>query len=114
MSLLEQLRRMPPGSLVPRDWLLAELERGAPAEPAGGMDPTIAQVATECGRSPSTVRNWLSQGLLPGAYRLRGREWRIPRATLAAFLEGEAREERSTVHRARGPQLSDWRRVRAS
>jgi excisionase family DNA binding protein len=54
------------------------------------IDLTVEQVAEKLNRSPSTIRGWLAADRLPGAYRLRGREWRIPLATLQAFLKREA------------------------
>lgn len=53
------------------------------------MDLTVEEVAEKLGnRSPGTIRNWCNQGLIPEAYKLNGREWRIPPAALNA-LKGE-------------------------
>lgn len=118
MDLAARLRLMPPGTLVPADWVLAELERaGGTTGPSPTVetaaDLTVDQVAEKLGRAPSTVRNWLGEERLPGAYRLRGREWRIPAATLQAFLQAEATGERASPQaRSPGAQLSDWRKVR--
>jgi excisionase family DNA binding protein len=113
MDLLARLRLMPPGSLVPTEWVLAELER----EQGGGkergealIDLTVEQVAERLGRSPSTVRNWLGEQRLPGAYRLRGREWRIPPAALTAFLQREAEGKTAGLQGQKPADLSDWRR----
>ena len=48
------------------------------------VDLTVAEVATRFGRRSSTVRLWVERGAFPGAYRFRGREWRIPPAALTA------------------------------
>ena len=48
--------------------------------PALEVDMTVAEVAELLKRAPATVRGWCATGELPGAYRLLGREWRIPSA----------------------------------
>ena len=53
------------------------------------VDLTIPEAARLFGRGKSTIRSWCASGLIPGCYRLRGREWRIPRQGLSAFLEGQ-------------------------
>lgn len=84
---------LPPGTAlpVPREWLL-ELLTVATGEHQPAMpdaDLTVAQVAQRFDRQPATVRWWCEEGWLPGAYRFRGREWRIPPAGLEAFAAGE-------------------------
>ncbi len=120
MSLEERLARMieplPDGAsvLLPvetvRRWL--ELEgQGAGSRPLS--DLTIADVAEELDRSPSTVRGWLIAGDIPEAYKLQGREWRIPRGALRAFLDGQANGDggvRRGTGRRSSAKLSDWRR----
>ena len=97
---------------VPVTWLrllLAAQSDGAERH----RDLTAKQVADMVGRAPSTIRSWLGQGLVPGAYRLRGREWRIPRAGLKAMLGDDVGSANLTpadptiVH---GRDLSAWRR----
>lgn len=86
---------------------------GAPADGVQ-IDFTVEQVAEKLNCSPSTVRTWLCQRRLPGAYRLRGRELRIPPATLQAFLREEAQgvtEPRSRRPAGEVRRLDDWRRV---
>ena len=60
------------------------------------MDPLAAldvDAAGELlGRSASTVRDYCRRELLPGSYRQRGREWRIPPDAIRAFHAREARE----------------------
>lgn len=100
---------MPPGTLVPRDWLVEQLTNGAgrqsdsdsPAMP-GVADVTIAGLARLFGKRPSTVRAWVERGQFPGAYKLHGREWRIPLSAVEAF--------RDSQRRVTG--LSAWRHVR--
>lgn len=76
---------------VPREWLLDLLgERpSGEATAVGPADPTVADLAERFGRSRSTVRWWIEAGRFPGAYRLRGREWRVPAAGVAAFESTE-------------------------
>jgi len=118
-SLLEDLRRevsaMPPGALLPRDWLLSRLsDRPAAAggEPGGVavVDLSIADLARVFGKRPSTVRGWVERGQFPGAYKLHGKEWRVPRSAVAAFQDMQrAKPARAT--KARSP-LAEWRTVR--
>jgi hypothetical protein len=49
------------------------------------VDLSGTEVARLLGRSPVTIAGWCRAGLCPGAYRLRGREWRIPRSGLEAL-----------------------------
>jgi hypothetical protein len=83
------------------------------------IDLTVEQAAEKFRNgkfrcSQSTVRTWCAQGLLPGAYRRRGREWRIP---AAAIVEMQRREsERATAERRASAtnqtpaDLGAWRR----
>lgn len=80
---------MPPGTLVPRDWLLEQLaEPGvAQAHSAGLVDLTIHDLAGMFGKRPSTVRAWVERGDFAGAYKLHGKEWRVPADSLRQFQE---------------------------
>jgi hypothetical protein len=110
--MLERLRAalsaMPPGTLVPRDWLVEQLAGGSvrppdaesPA-PAGAIDLTIAGLARLFGKRPSTVRAWVERGDFPGAYKLNGREWRVPLSAVEAFRHSQRRRN----------GLSAWRVV---
>ena len=100
---------MPPGTLVPRDWLVEQLANGAgqqsnpdSAAAPGATDLTITGLAQLFGKRPSTVRAWVERGDFPGAYKLHGREWRIPLSAVEAF--------RDSQRRLTG--LSAWREVR--
>ncbi len=89
-----------PGSLLPRDWLLQQIQ--AIADPVVGdelANLSIEDAGQVLDRSTSTVREYCRSGLLPGAYRQRGREWRIPRGAIRAFQRSEA------VPKARPPLL---------
>lgn len=110
-ELRELAERLPPGGgvMLPRETVLELC--GAVVEV--GDDFTVAQLAERLGRKPSTVRGWCDSGELPGAYRLNGREWRIPPAVIEAFLAGQ-RPSGEGKRRRRGPSLSDWRNVRAT
>lgn len=51
-------------------------------------DLTVEEVAEKTQRAPSTVRGWLIAGDLNG-YKLNGRDWRITRAALRAYLDNQ-------------------------
>ncbi len=58
-------------------------------EPSDRRDLTVGDVAERVGRAGSTVRGWLVSGALRG-YKLNARDWRIPRAALREYLDGQA------------------------
>ncbi|MDX2206041.1 MAG: helix-turn-helix domain-containing protein [Gemmatimonadales bacterium] len=67
---------------LPASWILAAIGgEGSPAE----VDMSAPQVAELLGRTTNCVAGWCRLGLFRGAYRLRGREWRIPRAAFDSF-----------------------------
>jgi hypothetical protein len=72
------------------------------AEPHG--DLTVPQLAARFGRQPVTVRAWLTAGRFAGAYRLNGRDWRVPMSAVTVFEEA--------VRKAVQPvkTLGAWRR----
>lgn len=111
---LEQLlEHLPPGGSVTLDReALAELLEAEPSSEEERLsDLTVPELAEELDRGESTVRGWLADGLIPEAYRLRGREWRVPPEAVRRFLEREAQEEGSPVPvPLRGGELDDWRR----
>lgn len=108
----------PGGSvLVPREWLLLVVGEGTAAGSVE-VDLTIAEVAALFNRAPSTIRGWCESKLLPGAYRNRGREWRIPRAAVRAYQEqerqrpgGPASRSASSRTGAGAGSLADWRDI---
>ena len=97
-TLAALVRAYPDGASVPvpKSWL-QELLSGEPANGAPEtassdieVDLDCARVAALLSRSASTVRNWCAAGVIPGAYRLRGRrEWRVPRSALLKFQHRE-------------------------
>jgi hypothetical protein len=106
---------LPPGTVlpVPRE-LLLELLAGAPAQvptEAPARDLTVADLAGHFGRSPGTIRAWLEAGRFEGAYKLRGKSWRVPVGALAGFVEAQRRQadpSQATVGRV--VPLDAWRR----
>lgn len=107
-ELLGLVGQLPAGGavLLPRDALLEALAGvQATAEPPQPELLTVAEVATHFHRSASTVRAWCERGLLPGAVKVRGRSWHVPRAALAAFLEAQ----RTDAEVLSGESLGDWR-----
>src|SRR5712692_3343633 len=113
-SLRKALAAMPPGTLVPRDWVLEQLSDGfagvpaveTPAPPAC-LDLTIRDLAKLFGKQPSTVRAWVERGDFPGAYKLHRKEWRVPVSAVEAFQNRQRCPKPDT-------RLSAWRRVRRS
>jgi hypothetical protein len=82
-----------------------------------GVDPLVAldvDAAGEVlGRSSSTVREYCRRELLPGAFRQRGREWRIPLDAIRAFQATEAKEAKQANgagKRQGDTDLSSWRK----
>src|SRR6266516_561910 len=107
---LERLRTalaaMPPGTLVPRDWMLEQLGTSPEASQSPALvDLTIGDLAQLFGKRPSTVRAWVERGDFPGAYKLHQKEWRIPPSAVEAFQDLQRQRPSSTS------QLSAWRKV---
>src|SRR6059036_1903902 len=106
---------MSPGTLVPRDWLLEQLSdtlvQGAPS--ASFVDLTIQELATMFGKRPSTVRGWIERGDFPGAYKLHGKEWRVPPSALDAFQQAQRARSANPQAEAKA-DLSAWRAARRS
>lgn len=95
-ALLTLAQALPDGAAVPvpRAWLLELLEPAGerePIKPTLEVDLTPEEVAVALHRSPVTVRSWCNAGAFPTAYRMRGRQWRIPRRALDAFQAAERR-----------------------
>lgn len=103
-SLRAALATMPPGTLVPRDWLVEQLSGVAPSplEAPALVDLTIADLARLFGKRPSTVRGWVQHGDFAGAYKLHGKEWRVPVSAVEAFQDRQRKSE---------PRLAAWRSV---
>lgn len=111
---------MPPGSLVPAEWVLAELEQGGEAPDSAespsttSEDFTVAEIAEKAKRKPGTVRDWIRTGKLR-AYTFRGRDYRITPAAWEEFKEAERNGggNSTNVETPRGKaDLGSWRKVR--
>lgn len=98
--------RLPDGAALtlPKAVLLEALGSGASAAATPPADLTVAEFAARFHRSPSTIRGWLGAGRVPGAYKLSGRDWRVPPAAVEAFL---ARER--ARYEAPAADLGAWR-----
>ena len=110
-QLRELLGQLPREASVPVGWLVDQLD-----DDSIDRDLTLEEASAELGRAVSTVRSWCNSGQLEGAFKFRGREWRIPSAALRRFRESEREGESGhpTVSH-RGPvDLGDWRKVRQS
>ena len=106
---LDELRdlaeRLPPGAALtlPRETLLELCGR---THVCNGADLTVAQLAAQLGRQPATVRAWCERGELEGAYKLNGREWRVPPAAVTRYLDRQR-----GARRPGGASLADWRQT---
>lgn len=85
-ALLRALSALPAGAQLTLS--VGEL-REALGDETGPADLDVAAVAKRFGRSASTVRSWCEAGLLPGAYRLGGKAWRVPPAALEVFRNAQ-------------------------
>jgi hypothetical protein len=106
------LAAMPPGTLVPRDWVLEQLseavhgsEKVVSSAPIAPVDLSIRGLAQLFGKQSSTVRAWVERGDFPGAYKLNGKEWRVPLGALEGFQDLQRQRSRPTS------KVSAWRKV---
>ena len=112
-ALLEEL---PDGAMLPASWIrerLAEEPREAGASGPGDTLPcdlTVKQLGAAFGKSASTARLWCERGQVPGAWKLNGREWRIPAASVELYRRAQGAP--ATVARPSAGELSDWRKRR--
>jgi excisionase family DNA binding protein len=95
---------------------------GAEDGQPGGVSTlcTVAEVALQLHRSPSTVRGWCEAGRFTGAFKLNGRDWRIPPAAVERFLDAQrpaapsaadpARATRPRTERGGSVDLAAWRK----
>jgi excisionase family DNA binding protein len=119
VSIQEALRvlaeQLPAGTPipVPASVLLDLIDgrQGDQDSSAPSRDLTVDEVAKHFGRSGGTVRSWLDQERFPGAYKLRGRAWRIPPAALRHFVETE-KSPRQPAAPGKIVPLDSWRRTR--
>jgi hypothetical protein len=109
---------MPPGALVPRDWLLKQLSSVSPtpseshSTPTALVDLTIGDLGRLFGKGPSTVRAWVERGDFPGAYKLHGKEWRVPASAVEAFQDRQRHRKAPSRGAETESRLSAWRSVR--
>jgi hypothetical protein len=113
VTALERLRQV--AELLPAGASLT-LSREALLEALGDVDvgasatvsaeQTVGELGVQFHRSPSTIRGWLEVGRFPGAYKLRGRDWRVPVAAVEAFVAAEQKS------RGRTADLGSWRKHR--
>lgn len=91
---------------------LAALLGGSPdtENPPATRDLTVEDVATECGRKPSTVRGWLIAGELRG-YKFNRRDWRVTRAALRDYIEGQALGKAAPAQSAADVDITAWRQI---
>lgn len=115
MTLEDRLRQL--ASALPSDDsavtftradIIALLEDdGTETEVGSTRDLTVAEVAHETHRAPSTVRTWLCSGALHG-HKFHG-DWRVPRAALGEYLEAQATQSSATP---REVDITAWRKGR--
>jgi excisionase family DNA binding protein len=101
-----------PGALIPAADILEALELACAPE-AGLRDLTVEEMAELSGRATSTVRGWVAAKKIAGAYRMMGREWRVPREAFRRFLDQQTTagsEGKSGTQPSSKVDLSEWRR----
>jgi excisionase family DNA binding protein len=117
MSDLEQrlrtlVRVADPSGTVTIRWLANLVGERLEAEVETGEEPicdlTVKDVAAAMELSTSTVRGWLSAGLMHG-YKLNGRRWRVTRIELREFQRRQA--EGKNVESEEDIDIKAWRRV---
>jgi len=91
---------------VPVRWLRALL--GAEMTEHGEVDLTVEEVAKMFGRHPNTIRGWLQNGGLRG-YKLKGKEWRVPRTAIREFQTRQADPTTAESTALDTADLSAWR-----
>ncbi len=109
--LLTLLADLPATGLLSVSWLREQLtgRDGSDDEGLALSDLTVEQAATEIGRARSTIRTWCNSGELEGAYRLRGREWRVPRIAFMRFLQAQTNGKRATRGDRARSGMDSWR-----
>jgi hypothetical protein len=108
-------RSYPDGSTVPVPcgWLLELLEGGEPSagQPALEQDLTCKAAGAVLGRHDSTIRAMCERGEFIGAYRHRGREWRIPPAAIRAYQDVQRTGKAPLLTGGKLTHLNAWRSV---
>ena len=115
MTIPRELAALPDEALVPVHWVLRLLEEEYASEAVAGPGLTVAAAAEIIGRAPSTVRAWCAAERLPGAFRLGGREWRIPSSAISGLSEGGDPPQAPVCETLVTPRggLGAWRRERS-
>ncbi len=108
MTALDDLRQaaelLPAGASVTltREALLAAIGTGRDETTQVLRDElTVTDLAAQFQRSASTVRGWIEAGRFPGAYKLRGRDWRVTRAAVDVFRAHERGRPSQQTRRSR-------------
>lgn len=84
-----------PAILVAPEWIVELLTVATPEGTLARLGPepiqgySIREVAKAFGRSSNAVLGWVHDGLLPGANKFMGREWRIPQSAIETMLQAE-------------------------
>lgn len=81
-ALLHAIEHLPDEASVPVGWVREKIGAGEPVE----VDLTLEEFAAMLDRRPSTVRGWMP---IEGAYKFRGREWRIPHQAAQRYLDAQ-------------------------
>jgi hypothetical protein len=111
------LAELPADALLPVGYLreqLGEEALQAAANDAGAAlarDLTVKEFGACFGKSASTARLWCEQGRVGGAWKLNGREWRIPAGSVEQFRQAQGAPAPEAARPAAG-HLSDWRHAR--
>lgn len=91
----------PPGSVIPlpvdtiKQWL-NDYPANDPLK-----DFEVEEIADLEKRSPVTIRNWCRTGIIPGAYKLNKKTWKIPKASYQRFKENQQQPQEAPVLRLR-------------
>jgi len=108
-DLARDLAGLPDDALVPVRWLRERLADAGDRDDRLA-DLTVEEVAEELGRAPSTIRGWCGAERFLGAYRLRGREWRVPRESVRRMLDQERDGGPTEERDPETVDLGTWRR----
>lgn len=87
-DLSKLLAELPGDALLSVSWIRARLNAPVVVEADG--DLSCADVAALLHRKPGTIRAWCFRAEIVGAYRLNGKDWRIPRKSLRAYLDKQS------------------------
>jgi hypothetical protein len=100
---------------VPREILLELLASRAGSVQPSAMPPadlTVADLCARFSRKPSAVRAWLERGDFEGAYKLKGRDWRVPAAAADRFQADQVGGAGAKTQDVEIGDLGAWRQQR--